>query len=83
MMMRFLGWGVGHRNPPDFPHEAKALMASSTDRELENVTGHSEVVEDAMEGGEGGDDLSMDGSGEEDNVENENLDIEHNDDQFE
>ena len=35
MMMRYLGWGIGHRNPPDFSHEANALIASSHDRELE------------------------------------------------
>lgn len=33
-MMRFLGWGIGHRNPHDFPHEANALLASREDREL-------------------------------------------------
>jgi hypothetical protein len=36
MMMRYLGWGIGHRNPPDFAHEANALVASSSDRELEH-----------------------------------------------
>jgi hypothetical protein len=35
MMMRYLGWGIGHRNPPNFAHEANALIASSHDRELE------------------------------------------------
>ena len=35
MMMRYLGWGIGHRNPPDFTHEANMLIASSLDRELE------------------------------------------------
>ncbi len=34
MMMRYLGWGIGHHNPPDFAHEADALIASSSDREL-------------------------------------------------
>jgi len=87
MMMRFLGWGIGHRNQPDFPHESNALIASSNDRELDQrensvATGHSEVAENTMEGGEGGDDLSVDGSDNEDpDVENENLDIEHDGDQ--
>ena len=36
MMMRYLGWGIGHRNPPDFAHEANALIASSHERELEH-----------------------------------------------
>jgi hypothetical protein len=35
MMMRYLGWGIGHRNPPDFTHEANMLIASNLDRELE------------------------------------------------
>jgi hypothetical protein len=35
MMMRYLGWGIGHRNPPNFTHEANTLIASSLDRELE------------------------------------------------
>ena len=34
MMMRFLGWGVGHLNPADFPHEADALIATPRDRQL-------------------------------------------------
>ncbi|KAI0027632.1 hypothetical protein K488DRAFT_60856 [Vararia minispora EC-137] len=34
MMMRYLGWGVGHLNSPDFPHEADALLASDDDRVL-------------------------------------------------
>jgi hypothetical protein len=35
MMMQYLGWGIGHRNPPDFAHEANTLIASSHNRELE------------------------------------------------
>jgi hypothetical protein len=41
MMMRFLGWGIGHLNPSDFPHEADALLASREDHELDqygNIT---------------------------------------------
>ena len=34
LMMRFLGWGVGHLNQADFPHEANALLASEKDRQL-------------------------------------------------
>jgi hypothetical protein len=36
MMMRYLGWGISHCNPPDFAHEANALVASSRDRELKH-----------------------------------------------
>ena len=32
--MRFLGWGVGHLNQAEFPHEANALLASEKDRQL-------------------------------------------------
>jgi hypothetical protein len=35
MMMQYLGWGIGHCNPPDFTHEANMLIASNLDRELE------------------------------------------------
>ena len=62
MMMRYLGWGIGHRNPPDFTHEANALIASRLDRELENSTTSqvdSNATEDdseieAIEGGSDG-----------------------------
>lgn len=55
--MRFLGWGIGHLNPSEFPHEADALIPSQEDWEHED-RGHtpepsSEVIE--MEGGEGDD----------------------------
>jgi hypothetical protein len=51
MMMRYLGWGIGHRNPPGFAHEADALIASSSDRELSRdeeleAMCHTETVED-------------------------------------
>ena len=36
--MRFLGWGIGHLNPADFPHEADALVASDEDRLLASVS---------------------------------------------
>jgi hypothetical protein len=61
MMMRYLGWGIGHRNPPDFAHEANALIASSSDRELEQYENpfdeiQTNVIEDdELEGGEGSD----------------------------
>ncbi|KAI0733649.1 hypothetical protein C8Q72DRAFT_881207 [Fomitopsis betulina] len=35
MMMRFLGWGIGHLNQADFPHEAEALIASDQDHQLQ------------------------------------------------
>jgi hypothetical protein len=34
MMMHFLGWGIGHLNPHDFPHKAKVPLASRDNREL-------------------------------------------------
>ncbi|KAI0027909.1 hypothetical protein K488DRAFT_90312 [Vararia minispora EC-137] len=40
MMQRYLGWGIGHRNPPDFPHEAHDLVSSDADRVLEHDHGH-------------------------------------------
>ena len=58
MMMRYLGWGIGHRNPPDFAHEANSLIASSSDRELEEYgtppdeTQPAEAEDDGSEGGE-------------------------------
>ena len=62
-MMRFLGWGIGHRNPHDFPHEANALLASREDRELvqycDNITPaddlEAEVGEEADDNDGGGD----------------------------
>ncbi|KZV69074.1 hypothetical protein PENSPDRAFT_735574 [Peniophora sp. CONT] len=35
MSMRYLGFGVGHRNKPDFPHEANDLIVTAADRELQ------------------------------------------------
>lgn len=32
MAMRYLGWGIGHLNPPDFPHEAFAIKVTDADR---------------------------------------------------
>ena len=58
MMMRYLGWGIGHRNPPNFAHEANSLIASSSDRELEqhgtpsDKTQPAEAEDDESEGGE-------------------------------
>ena len=60
-MMRYLGWGIGHHNPPNFAHEANALVASSSDRELKqyykNPNNDSEIQptmaeDDEWEGGE-------------------------------
>ncbi|KAI0028967.1 hypothetical protein K488DRAFT_7820, partial [Vararia minispora EC-137] len=28
MMQRYLGWGIGHLNPPDFPHEAHDIVST-------------------------------------------------------
>ena len=56
MMMRYLGWGIGHRNPPNFAHEANVLIASSCDRELEQHEIQPTMAEgDEMEGGSGSD----------------------------
>ena len=64
MMMRYLGWGIGHHNPPDFAHEANTLIASSLDRELEQYEVPADVAmsqvdpiaaqegEDEMDGGD-------------------------------
>ena len=73
MMMRFLSWGIGHLNPPDFPHEANKLLASDEDKLLlqdSDVTaptrGRSDGLEAGLEGtiGECGDDgnSSVDGN---------------------
>jgi hypothetical protein len=69
MMMRFLGWGIGHRNPQDFPHEANALLASREDRELaqrhDDITPtddlEAEVGEEADDG-DGDGDMDVDES---------------------
>ena len=34
-MQRYLGWGIGHRNRADFPHEALDLVITDADRDLE------------------------------------------------
>ncbi|KAI0027567.1 hypothetical protein K488DRAFT_90709 [Vararia minispora EC-137] len=34
MMQRYLGWGIGHLNPPDFPHEAHDIVSPDADRTL-------------------------------------------------
>lgn len=52
MMMRFLGWGIGHRNPHDFPHEADALLASREDRELVQYRDSDITHTDNLEVGE-------------------------------
>ena len=57
-MMRFLGWGIGHLNPHDFPHEANALLASREDRELvqyQNITLMGGLEVDSGEGVDNGD----------------------------
>lgn len=43
-MMRFLGWGIGHLNQADFPHEAEALIASDQDHQLQVRSGVSDPV---------------------------------------
>lgn len=68
MMMRFLGWGIGHLNSPDFPHEANGLIASDEDKVL-HTTGVEKVLEAGLEGiGEEGrdDDSSSVNSGDQD-----------------
>ena len=58
MMMQYLGWGIGHHNPPDFAHEANLLITSSSDRELKQYktpsdkTQLAEAEENELEGGE-------------------------------
>ena len=58
MMMQYLGWGIGHHNPPDFAHEANLLITSSSDRELKQYktpsdkTQPAEAEENELEGGE-------------------------------
>ena len=64
MMMRYLGWGIGHRNPPDFAHEANALIASSLDRELESHPNHAGGGD--VEGGSVGSELNLGPGGESD-----------------
>jgi hypothetical protein len=49
MMMRYLGWGIGHCNPPDFAHEANALIASISDRELEQYENPFDKIQPTME----------------------------------
>ena len=63
MMMRFLGWGIGHLNSPDFLHEANELIASDEDKELRNETGLGKGLEAGLEGEEDSDDdnSSIDG----------------------
>ena len=63
MMMRFLGWGIGHLNSPDFLHEANELIASNEDKELGNEPGLGNGVEAGLEGeeGSGDDNSSVDG----------------------
>ncbi|KAI0729592.1 hypothetical protein C8Q72DRAFT_951809 [Fomitopsis betulina] len=51
MMMRFLGWGIGHLNQADFPHEAEALIASDQDHQLQESEEND--LEDDWEGHEG------------------------------
>ena len=55
--MRYLGWGISHRNPSDFAHEANALTASSSDRELEQYQNPIDEIQedDEPEGGESSD----------------------------
>ena len=53
--MRYLGWGIGHRNPPDFTHEANMLIASSLDRELEHYKSPSMSQVDKPESHPNGD----------------------------
>lgn len=75
--MRFLGWGIGHLNLPDFPHEANELIALDEDKVLGNVTGlekgHTDGLDVGLEGagGEGSDDDSVDGGDQDAEIEYE------------
>ena len=66
MMMCFLGWGIGHLNSPDFPHEANELMASGEDKVLGNETGLGKGLEVGLEGEEGSDDNNSSVDGDQD-----------------
>ena len=54
--MRYLGLGVGHLNPPDFPHEVYQL-ASMPDSDAGDAEGAlaSEDGEDALDDADGSD----------------------------
>jgi hypothetical protein len=83
MMMRYLGWGISHRNPPNFAHEANALIASSQDRELEqyeipanSATSQIDPIvaqewEDEMEGGNRSSGAESDSDSDRESVHNE------------
>ena len=60
MMMRYLGWGIGHHNPAEFCHEANSLIASNSDRELAQF---GDPVGDSA-GAEGDSDLDVISDGE-------------------
>ena len=67
--MRYLGWGIGHHNPPDFPHEADEIIASSCDGELSRyeepeVMDHTGMAEDVGVEADGASDdcVSADGA---------------------
>ncbi|KAI0028039.1 hypothetical protein K488DRAFT_59706 [Vararia minispora EC-137] len=57
MMQRYLGWGIGHRNRPDFPHEAHDLESSDADRVLEDSDGRIGEDEHRPDQEEGEDDV--------------------------
>ena len=78
--MRYLGWGIGHRNPPDFAHEANALVASSRDKEPDHdgnpaITQNEEIEPHIPEEGEmEGGDMSDVGS-EESDIESDRSEV--------
>ena len=83
-MMRFLGWGIGHLNPPDFPHEANELVASDEDKELidfGNATamekGHTESHEAGLEGTDGEGSASDDNHSSVDSNSDEDAEVEY------
>lgn len=44
MLMRYLGLGVGHLNPADFPHEANIILPEADHRGVDAISG--EVIPD-------------------------------------
>lgn len=44
MLMRYLGLGVGHLNPADFPHEANLILPEVDHRGIDTISG--EIISD-------------------------------------
>ena len=81
MMMRLLGWGIGHLNPPDFPHEANALVPSEKDRILASTTPTQSRLSASSGSHEGEDGVS--GDADEDDFDEEVIEDGEGDDELE